>query len=542
MALNININLVAPIATIPANTKVADIVVTGGTAPYNYTLATGSDSFSIDGTTVKTKAEMTIANIASFSVLATDSASSADTVTSGVTYPAIESALALKMTKANIIYKITRHYDLGHGTLTIPAGCTLDFQGGSFSNGNLIFSNTYISGQAKIFTEVSGSIQNEAIIDWFINNTISIKDSIRRALSIANKIIFSKTTYNINDSIVISSNKSLIGNGATINSNSANDLFVIENNARFVEIAGFNLYGTYNSTTSKAAIKLNADNGGADHYFHDMIIVNWYYGLNAKNNFWESNVQNIRFNSCGYAVYIDGNGQCINNTFTKISINDPIILGILISGSKNTTFYSCNNGALNTNSFFLQVQGVCYCIYFIGCNFEGNKVSGADKQAINILSSSTVMFKSCTFVNITNDVGATASSMLKSRDTSEVILEDCQLLTVSTNSILNATNTSTIKYTNVRGNLILKKDNGATLKLLIPKTGKTESVDNSTFIATELGRYANSISFTLQTQQAVTANIDQVDSSGAFKLKFYNISDGTVNTNPNLATVYWSVD
>lgn len=178
MALNININLVAPIATIPANTKVADIVVTGGTAPYNYTLATGSDSFSIDGTTVKTKAEMTIANIASFSVLATDSASSADTVTSGVTYPAIESALALKMTKANIIYKITRYYDLGHGTLTIPAGCTLDFQGGSLNNGVVIGNNTKVLQQFKGNAQLKGSFNsNEVYVtQQNIQNVIGIFD------------------------------------------------------------------------------------------------------------------------------------------------------------------------------------------------------------------------------------------------------------------------------------------------------------------------------------------------------------------------------
>lgn len=178
MALNIKINLVAPIATIPANTKVADIVVTGGTAPYNYTLVTGSDSFSIDGTTVKTKAEMTIANIASFSVLATDSASPADTVTSDVTYPAIESALALKMTKANIIYKITRYYDLGHGTLTIPAGCTLDFQGGSLNNGVVIGNNTRVLQQFKGNAQLKGSFNsNEVYVtQQNIQNVIGIFD------------------------------------------------------------------------------------------------------------------------------------------------------------------------------------------------------------------------------------------------------------------------------------------------------------------------------------------------------------------------------
>lgn len=211
MALNININLVAPIATIPANTKVADIVVTGGTAPYNYTLATGSDSFSIDGTTVKTKAEMTIANIASFSVLATDSASPADTVTSDVTYPAIESALALKMTKANIIYKITRYYDLGHATLTIPAGCTLDFQGGSFANGTIIGNNTKLKTNKNIFRniEIQGTFDVPAsyitpeIFGYESNASNDVSPYVAKCYKYFGAASFNQSTYYINTPLVI---------------------------------------------------------------------------------------------------------------------------------------------------------------------------------------------------------------------------------------------------------------------------------------------------------------------------------------------------
>ena len=225
MALNIKINLVAPIATIPANTKVADIVVTGGTAPYNYTLVTGSDSFSIDGTTVKTKAEMTVANIASFSVLATDSASPADTVTSDVTYPAIESALALKMTKANIIYKITRYYDLGHGTLTIPAGCTLDFQGGSFANGTIIGKNTSIKGSKdRIFLstlQIDGTWKTELKPQFFgakgdgqTNDTTAFKSLFIAANSVKCNIFIPKGHYIINSLLQVTNDIDITGEGA----------------------------------------------------------------------------------------------------------------------------------------------------------------------------------------------------------------------------------------------------------------------------------------------------------------------------------------
>lgn len=47
-------------------------------------------------------------------------------------------------TKTNHIYKIVDHIDLQGATLTIPANCTLDFQGGSFSNGVITFNNTKI--------------------------------------------------------------------------------------------------------------------------------------------------------------------------------------------------------------------------------------------------------------------------------------------------------------------------------------------------------------------------------------------------------------
>lgn len=49
-----------------------------------------------------------------------------------------------KFNKSNVIYKITTDIDLESGTLTIPSGCTLDFQGGSISNGTVTLDGTKI--------------------------------------------------------------------------------------------------------------------------------------------------------------------------------------------------------------------------------------------------------------------------------------------------------------------------------------------------------------------------------------------------------------
>lgn len=145
MALSITINKAAVAASFTAGTKVADIVVSGGTSPYSYSLASGEDYFQINGTEVQVINEMNINNIQSFSITATDSTSeTALTVTSDVVYPAITAKIQSRFNSAGKIYKITQDIDLGHGILTVPSGCTLDFQGGNITNGTIILDRTLV--------------------------------------------------------------------------------------------------------------------------------------------------------------------------------------------------------------------------------------------------------------------------------------------------------------------------------------------------------------------------------------------------------------
>lgn len=62
-------------------------------------------------------------------------------------------AIQDKFNKPNVIYKITKDTSLGGGTLTIPKGCTLDFQGGSFVNGTIILDSTKILPQGCNITD-----------------------------------------------------------------------------------------------------------------------------------------------------------------------------------------------------------------------------------------------------------------------------------------------------------------------------------------------------------------------------------------------------
>ena len=154
MALSIKINKVAVALSFSAGTKVADIIVSGGTSPYAYKLTTGGDYFQINGTNVQVKANMNIDNIQSFSLSVTDSTSgTALTATSDVVYPAITAKIQNRFNSANKIYKITKDINLGNGTLTIPTGCALDFQGGSIINGTITLNNTKVLPQGSNITD-----------------------------------------------------------------------------------------------------------------------------------------------------------------------------------------------------------------------------------------------------------------------------------------------------------------------------------------------------------------------------------------------------
>lgn len=246
MALNITINKTAVAASYPAGSTVATAVASGGTTPYTYSLGTGGDYFSIDASTgvVTTKALMDASSIQSFSVTATDSNSTPESITSGVVYPNIQATQQSKFNKANVIYKIVNDIDLGNAVLTIPTGCTLDFAGGSIINGELVGTNTKInsSGFTKVFstnTTLSGTWSNDSLYPEYFGaigtsasqDTLCIQKALDCCISTNIKSVrLQDRIYQISSSLVIQTNCKLEGVTSRVwNNGSATILSLIEN-------------------------------------------------------------------------------------------------------------------------------------------------------------------------------------------------------------------------------------------------------------------------------------------------------------------------
>ena len=98
--------------------------------------------------------------------------------------------------QANTIYVINADFTL-KDNITIPAGCTLRFEGGSISNGIITFQNTYInSSYESVFVDVSfkGAISNDSFNALWIKAK-DIGECINKASECFNKIFVPYNNY-----------------------------------------------------------------------------------------------------------------------------------------------------------------------------------------------------------------------------------------------------------------------------------------------------------------------------------------------------------
>lgn len=340
MALSIIINKVAVATSFAAGATIATAVASGGTTPYIYSLATGSSKFTINSSTgvVTTIAAMNIANIASFSVTATDSTSTPVTITSDVTYPNIQAAAQNRFNKNSVIYKITKDIDLGNGVLTIPVGCTLDFQGGSIINGTIVGNNTTIlAGLTTIFTTIvlQGSFKNgEFESSWFgvdvtkSNNSPYLQSTIDNALAVGvNKVKLPSGTINIDAPILI------YGSGNY-------------NNLNYTELIGKGMnVTTLNKTTTTPFSTINAA----------IILLRGI--ATPTDDLYNTKLSDLKINAQGHGVYINGgaseviieravinagdtsiyvSGNIWQSTFRELFLSGPYGFRMIKSGTSNS--------------------------------------------------------------------------------------------------------------------------------------------------------------------------------------------------------------
>lgn len=107
-----------------------------------------------------------------------------------------------QITLPNIIYKIISDIDLGDTTLTMPANCTLDFQGGSFTNGTIVGSNTKINSNKIAFkstVKLSGTFTGDLRTSWFEIDSSDCTDTLDSIFNVSQNcnVIIDEGVYNV---------------------------------------------------------------------------------------------------------------------------------------------------------------------------------------------------------------------------------------------------------------------------------------------------------------------------------------------------------
>lgn len=383
MALNITINKVSVAASFAAGATVATAVASGGTAPYVYSLATGGDKFDINSSTgvVTTIENMDASNIASFSVTATDSTTgTALTITSDVIYPPIQAAIRSKFNRINVIYKITKDIDLGHGVLTIPIGCTLDFQGGSFTNGTIVGTNSDIRADEHV-TIFKGIV---------IEGTWKVKEINSGWFNFVQTAGYNNL-QNFNNLFTLTSNSF----SGTVNIDGGTYYITISGDTDFISINNntiVNLAGTIrlnpNNLDSYKIVKIVGKNnitiqGGGTIYGdvegHTGTTGEWGMGITIL----DSNgitIKGITVRNCwGDGIYIGQTKNIVNNYPINILIDNATVTnnrrqGITIASVQNLTIRNCR--VLNTGAIKFTTPGA-------GIDIEPN-IANAMLENINI--------------------------------------------------------------------------------------------------------------------------------------------------------------
>lgn len=194
--MEVKVNIIDTLfTTIPKNTVVASYTIDEDSV--DLTMLNDQYSFNTTNKTILTSSNVTSNNLKAINFTARNWVSG-EQVEINDMYPRVVSKLQNKFNKPNTIYKVTKDLDLNHCVLTIPEGCTLQFDGGSISNGSLSgnFTKIIADSSTVIFGQqihIEGSWDIADIYDewfWFDTDPSYISnDTIKNILALSNDSI-----------------------------------------------------------------------------------------------------------------------------------------------------------------------------------------------------------------------------------------------------------------------------------------------------------------------------------------------------------------
>ena len=361
---------------------------------------------------------------------------------------------AEQVTKENTIYEIRYDYDLGGGEVTIPANCTLKFNGGSISNGHIKFDDTSVISESKIFEniEYSGRVINSINVKWFGavgDGTTDDTEAFLKALRSYQDYDYIYLTKNAGNTIYVPRGSYAINMGNTPpegdddeHPNGTNDpgglqpivqdLFLtstLGGNGIFVNVAGFKILDCwFTCGTSITASGVDGiisrcvnDNGAI---FLKLNTIN--LGVTDYDKTHTVAVSDCITYACTYcALWLNGlYGVTISNCSFYYSRNHTVLIE---SDTGNVQFSNCDfrmslaEGYYNEDSCnFYSVNGGLYDSTIVGCTFSCAQqydiffskwkdtliadciFKDSNNTSLYITNSSGIHVHGCTFIRIKN--------------------------------------------------------------------------------------------------------------------------------------------
>ena len=202
-------------------------------------------------------------------------------------------------TKTDTLYKIVSSLDLDGGSVTMPEGCTIDFQGGSISNGTIIGTDTWLTGVPKGSNiNYEGTWLGFATKGYVDENLEEIRTSIEEMAYPLNASISGTTLYEYTGSAVtLSANYSIDRSG----------LAITNLDSVAVTLAGSSVYSATNTSVTNGSVsttktdqgsytwQINVTQGNlsASASFSTRIIAPMYFGFAAASSASSLNVLSL---------------------------------------------------------------------------------------------------------------------------------------------------------------------------------------------------------------------------------------------------------
>lgn len=257
---------------------------------------------------------------------------------------------------SNVVYKIVGDIDLGGGTLTIATGSTLDFQGGSFSNGTISLANTELKGNIKLSSiTLTGSCSNNITkLSWFTddlaNDYSANLQSLVNVTKVQGTVDIDSLSFIVNTTVNITKALTIRGNGTrnyyNLNIGSirnkittANDIVILNITSTQVRVEGITFIGAYSTLDPTTGVRLGTQ-----------ALVSFSHASNCtlRNcNFLYSHIGAL-FTNSGIANIEDNNfAGCNAGLRLMTSPDSNLINNYFNTNSGSVTFSEDNAGILN---------------------------------------------------------------------------------------------------------------------------------------------------------------------------------------------------